>query len=55
MSSNSPERAQAFLDVHGDRLRNAAPKDASRKSPAAAQSAARDIDMSRTPHLDVGR
>ena len=30
MNPKSPERAQAFLDVHGDSLRSAVRKDASR-------------------------
>ena len=37
MKPKSPERAQAFLDGNGDRLRSALRKDASRKLPAAAQ------------------
>ena len=37
MKPKSPERAQAFLDVHGDSLRSAVHKDASRKLHAAAQ------------------
>jgi 3-methyladenine DNA glycosylase AlkD len=36
LSRKSPERAQAFLDAHGNKLRNAARKDASRKLPTPA-------------------
>lgn len=55
MKPKSPERAQAFLDGHGDRLRSALRKDASRKLPAAAQldQTPRSRSFNQMPFLSV--